>query len=188
MPLYPTPHINASPDDFARTVLMPGDPMRAKFIAENFLQSPKLINNVRGVQGYTGCYDGARVSVMASGMGIPSIGIYSYELYNIFGVENIIRIGSAGALREDIRLRDIVIAMGASTNSRFFAPVRACGKLRADLQLRYAQGVRGCGFRAENTLSCRQHSLVGHLLLGRVGSSRRHESKRRLAQNGDNGD
>ena len=139
MPLYPTPHINASPDDFARTVLMPGDPMRAKFIAENFLQSPKLINNVRGVQGYTGCYDGARVSVMASGMGIPSIGIYSYELYNIFGVENIIRIGSAGALREDIRLRDIVIAMGASTNSRFshqyglagsFAPICSYDMLR----------------------------------------------------------
>ena len=88
---YPTPHINAKPEDFAETVLMPGDPLRAKFVAENFLGNAVLVNNVRGIQGYTGYYDGVRVSVMASGMGIPSIGIYSYELYNFFGVKNIIR-------------------------------------------------------------------------------------------------
>ena len=93
---YPTPHIKATPDDFAKTVLMPGDPLRSKFIAETFLTDAKLVNNVRGVQGYTGTYKGKRVSVMASGMGMPSIGIYSYELFNYFGVENIIRVGSAG--------------------------------------------------------------------------------------------
>ena len=116
---YPTPHINAVPEDFGKTVLMPGDPLRSKFIAENFLTDPKLINNVRGVHGYTGTYKGTKVTVMASGMGIPSIGIYSYELYNFFGVENILRIGSAGAMREDIKVRDIVIGQGACTNSNF---------------------------------------------------------------------
>ena len=116
---YPTPHINATPDDFAKTVLMPGDPLRAKFIAENFLTNAKLVNNVRGIQGYTGEYEGERISVMASGMGIPSIGIHSYELFNFFEVENIMRIGSAGAMSEDIKLRDIVIGMGACTNSNF---------------------------------------------------------------------
>lgn len=116
---YPTPHINARPEDFAKTVLMPGDPLRATFIAENFLEGAKLVNNVRGVQGYTGTWKGTRVSVMASGMGIPSIGIYSYELFNFFGVENIIRVGSAGALLDKIELRDLVIGMGACTNSNF---------------------------------------------------------------------
>lgn len=117
--MFPTPHINATPSDFAKTVLMPGDPLRSKFIAENFLENAKLVNNVRGVQGYTGTYKGVPVSVMASGMGMPSIGIYSYELYNFFGVENIIRVGSAGALNENVKVRDIVIAQGACTNSAF---------------------------------------------------------------------
>lgn len=117
--LYPTPHINATPEDIAKTVLMPGDPLRAKFIAENFLENPVLFNNVRGIQGYTGTYKGHRVSVMASGMGIPSIGIYSYELFNFFGVENIMRIGSAGSMNKDVHVRDIVIGMGACTNSNF---------------------------------------------------------------------
>jgi len=115
----PTPHINANPGDFAQTVLMPGDPLRAKFIAETFLENAVLVNNVRGIHGYTGFYKGKRVSVMASGMGIPSIGIYSYELFNFFGVENIIRIGSAGAIHPDLKVRSIVIAMGASTNSDY---------------------------------------------------------------------
>lgn len=128
---YPTPHIKASPEDFARTVLMPGDPLRSKFIAENFLENAVLVNNVRGVQGYTGTYKGTRVSVMASGMGIPSIGIYSYELYNFFGVENIMRIGSAGAMRRDIKLRDIVIGMGACTNSNFAAQYNIGGNYSA---------------------------------------------------------
>lgn len=112
-----TAHIKAVPSDFAKTVLMPGDPLRSKFIAETFLENPKLVNNVRGIQGYTGTYKGVPVTVMASGMGMPSIGIYSYELYNFFGVENIIRIGSAGALAENVKLRDVIIGMGACTNS-----------------------------------------------------------------------
>ena len=114
-----TPHINAEKGAFGKTVLMPGDPLRAKFIAENFLEDAVLVNNVRGVQGYTGYYKGVRVSVMASGMGIPSIGIYSYELFKFFDVENIIRVGSAGALSHTLRLRDIVAGMGACTNSSF---------------------------------------------------------------------
>ena len=117
----PTPHISAKPGDFAKTVLMPGDPLRSKFIAENFLQNPVLVNNVRGVQGYTGYYKGVRVSVMASGMGIPAIGIYSHELFNGYGVENIIRVGSAGSIQEHINLYDIVIAQGACTDSNFAA-------------------------------------------------------------------
>ena len=116
---YYTPHIKATPDDFAKTVLMPGDPLRAKFIAETFLKDAELVNNVRGIHGYTGTYKGERVSVMASGMGMPSIGIYSYELYNFFGVENIIRIGSAGGISPDVKLRDIIIGQGASTTTNF---------------------------------------------------------------------
>lgn len=136
---YPTPHINAAPEDFAKTVLMPGDPLRSKFIAENFLTDARLINNVRGIQGYTGTYEGKRVTVMASGMGMPSIGIYSYELYHIFGVENIMRIGSAGSIQMDVKVRDIVMAMGASTNSGYarqfqipgtYAPVADYGMLK----------------------------------------------------------
>lgn len=116
---YPTPHINATPDDFAKTVIMPGDPLRAKFIAENFLTDAKLINSVRGAYAYTGKYNGKPISVMSSGMGMPSMAIYSYELFNIFGVENIIRIGSAGSVNRDIKVRDLIIAMGASTNSNY---------------------------------------------------------------------
>ena len=119
MNAYPTPHINATPADFAKTVLMPGDPLRSKFIAENFLEGAKLVNNVRGIHGYTGTYRGERVSVMASGMGMPSIGIYSYELYNFFGVENIMRIGSAGGISEKVKMRDIIIGMGACTTSSY---------------------------------------------------------------------
>lgn len=136
---YPTPHINASPSDFAKTVLMPGDPLRSKFIAENFLDEPKLINNVRGIHGYTGTYKGVGVSVMASGMGMPSIGIYSYELFNFFNVENIIRVGSAGGMSEDVKVRDIILAQGACTNSNYahnfnlpgtFAPIADFSLLR----------------------------------------------------------
>ena len=115
----PTPHINAKLGDFAKTVLMPGDPLRAKYIAEHYLEDAVLVNNVRGVQGYTGYYKGKRVSVMASGMGMPSIGIYSYELYNYYGVENIIRVGSAGAMSDRLKLRDIVVAMSAYTTSHY---------------------------------------------------------------------
>ena len=115
----PTPHINAKLGDFAKTVLMPGDPLRAKFIAETFLTDPVLVNNVRGIQGYTGTYNGKKVSVMASGMGMPSMGIYSYELFNFYGVESIIRIGSAGGMADHVNIRDLVIGVSASTNSTF---------------------------------------------------------------------
>ena len=105
-----TAHNTARPGDFAKTVLMPGDPLRAKFIAETFLRDAKLVNNVRGIQGYTGTYRDVRVSVMASGMGCPSMAIYSTELYRDYGVENILRIGSAGAISEKLKLRDVVAA------------------------------------------------------------------------------
>lgn len=115
----PTPHITAKKEDFAETVLMPGDPLRAKFIAETFLEDAVLVNNVRGVNGHTGTYKGKRVSVMASGMGMPSMGIYSHELFNFYDVKNIIRIGSAGAVGKDVKVRDIVFGSGACTNSNY---------------------------------------------------------------------
>lgn len=127
MAMIMTPHINAEKDAFGKTVLMPGDPLRSKFIAENFLENAQLVNNIRGIQGYTGNYKGTKVSVMASGMGMPTIGIYSYELFHFFDVENIIRIGSAGALQENVKLRDIVFGMGACTNSNYASQYGLCG-------------------------------------------------------------
>ena len=125
----PTPHSTAKQGDFAETVLMPGDPLRAKFIAETFLENAELVNNVRGIHGYTGYYNGKRVSVMASGMGMPSIGIYSYELYNFYDVKNIIRIGSAGAIHPDLKIMDIAIGMGACTNSNYVSQYGLPGNL-----------------------------------------------------------
>ena len=125
----PTPHIAANPGDFAQTVLMPGDPLRARHIAETYLTDPVLVNNVRGVQGYTGLYHGKRVSVMASGMGMPAIGIYSYELFHFFGVENIIRIGTAGGLSREIGLRGLCAAMSCFTNSTFGDQYGFSGKI-----------------------------------------------------------
>ena len=113
----PTPHIEAQEGDFAKTVLMPGDPLRAKYIADNFLENVKCVTRVRNMFGYTGTYKGKPISVMGSGMGIPSVSIYATELYKDFGVESIIRIGSCGAVRDDIKVRDIVIGMAASTDS-----------------------------------------------------------------------
>ena len=124
-----TPHINAEIGDFAETVLMPGDPLRSKFIAESFLSDARLVNDVRGIQGYTGFYKGKKVSVMASGMGIPSIAIYSYELFKFFGVENIIRVGSCGGISPQVRVRDIVMGMSASTNSSFASQYKLGGIL-----------------------------------------------------------
>ena len=156
----PTPHISAKPGDFGKTVLMPGDPLRSRFIAEHFLENPVLVNNVRGVQGYTGTYRGVKVSVMASGMGMPAIGIYSHELFNGYGVENIIRVGSAGAIQENINLFDIVLAQGACTDSNWaqqhhlpatFAPI-------ADFQLLCAAARH-----------CREQNAVYHV--GNVNSS-----------------
>ena len=153
--LYPTPHINAVPEDFGKTVLMPGDPLRAKYVAENYLEQAELVNNVRGVQGYTGFYKGVKVSVMASGMGMPSMGIYSYELFNFFGVENIIRIGSAGSMQKRVKVRDIVLGQGACTNSSYanqyelggtFAPIadfsllQKASQIATDLGLNYHVG------------------------------------------------
>ena len=115
----PTPHNSAKTGDFAKTVLMPGDPLRAQFIAETFLNDSRLVNNVRGIQGYTGTYRNVPVSVMASGMGMPSMGIYSYELFSQYEVDNIIRIGSAGAISAKLKLRDVIAAQGACTNSSF---------------------------------------------------------------------
>ena len=122
-----TPHNRAEKGDFAPTVLMPGDPLRAKFIADTFLENPRLVTDVRGMLGYTGTYQGRPVSVMGSGMGMPSIGIYSHELYNVFGVETILRVGSAGALQEAVKLRDIVLGQGACTDSRWAEQFRLAG-------------------------------------------------------------
>jgi len=115
----PTPHITAKLGEIAKTVLMPGDPLRSQYLAEHFLENPVLVNNTRGVQGYTGRWKGVPVTVMASGMGMPSIGIYSWELFTEYQVENIIRIGSAGAMQDNIHVRDIVLGMGACTDSAF---------------------------------------------------------------------
>lgn len=123
----PTPHIAANLGDFAETVLMPGDPKRSRFIAENFLEGAKLVNDVRGVQGYTGTYKGKKVSVMASGMGQPAIGIYSYELYNAFDVQSIIRVGTCGSFFEELPLGSIILAQGACTNGNYAIQYRLPG-------------------------------------------------------------
>lgn len=137
---YPTPHNSGTPEDFAKTVLMPGDPLRAKHVAEDFLTDAVLVNNVRGVQGYTGFWKGTRVSVMASGMGMPAIGIYSWELFNFYGVENIIRIGSAGALSDKLELMDVVAGQGACTDSNYLETFGTHGVYApiADFELLYA--------------------------------------------------
>ncbi len=147
----PTPHINARPGEIAKTVLMPGDPLRAKFIAETFLTDPVLVNNVRGVQGHTGKWKGVPVTVMASGMGIPSISIYSWELYHFYDVDNIIRIGSAGALSDELDVMDIVIGQGACTNSVIpntfglpgtFAPIADYTLLQTAVEAARAHGAK----------------------------------------------
>ena len=155
----PTPHISSKPGDFAKTVLMPGDPLRAKYIAENFLEDAVLVNNVRGVQGYTGFYKGKRVSVMASGMGQPAIGIYSYELYNFYDVETIICVGSCGSFSPDLHARDIIVAMGACTNgnyaSQYNLPGTFCPIADFDLVRRAAEECEkaGVNYRVGNIFS-----------------------------------
>ena len=123
----PTPHNHATVGDIAKTVLMPGDPLRAKYIAETYLTNPVCFNTVRNMLGYTGEYQGKRISVMGSGMGIPSMGIYSYELYHFYEVESIIRIGSAGGIADGVALRDLVLAMGACTDSNYGSQFRLPG-------------------------------------------------------------
>lgn len=115
----PTAHNSAKAGDFAKTVLMPGDPLRAKYIAETYLENPRQVNAVRNMFGYTGTYKGKEISVMGGGMGMPSIGIYSYELFNFYDVDQVIRIGSAGAFQDNIKLMDVVIGMGACTDSNY---------------------------------------------------------------------
>lgn len=150
--MIPTPHINVSDKGvIAETVLLPGDPLRAKYIAENFLENPVQFNTVRNMFGYTGTYKGKKVSVMGTGMGIPSIGIYSYELIHFYGVKNLIRIGSCGAMQENIKIRDIIIGMSASTNSNYaiqynlpgtYAPTASYELLRKAADTAEKMGVR----------------------------------------------
>ncbi|MBR3529805.1 MAG: purine-nucleoside phosphorylase [Bacteroidaceae bacterium] len=147
----PTPHIGAQYGEIADTVIMAGDPLRAKLMAERFLDNPVLYNNVRGMLGYTGTYKGKRVSVQGHGMGIPSIGIYSYELFNFYGVKTIIRVGSAGSMSPDLHIGDLVMAMGACTNSHYadqynlpgtYAPIADFGLLRAAVEKAEELGYR----------------------------------------------
>lgn len=152
MPIHkaPTWHNQAMPGDFARTVLMPGDPKRSRFIAENYLDGAKLMNDVRGVQGYTGSYKGKRVSVMASGMGIPAIAIYAHELYNVYGVENIIRIGTAGAIDPGLAMMDVVAGISASTDSNYAAhfgfPYTLAPTASFDLLLKARHAAQALGY------------------------------------------
>ena len=154
-----TPHIGCAPEDFAKTVLMPGDPLRAKMIAETYFTDAELVNNIRGVQGYTGYYNGKRVSVMASGMGMPSMAIYSYELFNFFGVESIIRVGSAGGIHPDLKLFDVVIGQGACYSSAFvnqyalpgtYSAIADFGLCRKAVEVCEQQGLR---YKVGNVLS-----------------------------------
>ena len=156
----PTPHISAKPGDFGKTVLMPGDPLRSKFIAENFLENPVLVNNVRSVYGYTGTYKGVKVSVMASGMGMPAIGIYSHELFNFYGVENIIRVGSAGSIQDHINLYDIVLAQGACTDSNYAAQFHLPGTFAP---------IASYELLSEAVKACENHGAKFHV--GNVNSS-----------------
>ena len=157
--MIPTPHIEAKMGEIAKSVLMPGDPLRAKFVAETFLEEARQFNGVRGMLGFTGKYKGKDVSVMGSGMGMPSMGIYSYELYHFYGVENIIRIGTAGATQENVKIREIVIAQGACTNSNyqeqfningFYAPIASYELLEKAVSFAKAKGV---GYHVGNVLS-----------------------------------
>ena len=159
MTATPTPHNEAKNGDIAQTVLMPGDPLRAKFVAENYLQDVTCFNTVRNMLGFTGTYHGKKVSVMGGGMGIPSIGIYSYELFHFYGVEQIIRIGSAGGLSDDVRVHDLVMGMGACTDSNYasqfglpgaFAPVADFGLLRSAV---HAAESRGISYKVGNLVS-----------------------------------
>lgn len=158
MNMTPTAHNSAKQGDIAKKVLMPGDPLRAKYIAETYLKNPVCFTTVRNMLGFTGTYKGEPVSVMGGGMGMPSIGIYSYELYNFYGVEEIIRIGSAGALQDAVELMDVVIGLGACTDSNYayqyglpgtFAPIADYG-----LVSRAAEAAKGQGTRV----------LVGNIL------------------------
>lgn len=155
----PTPHNNAKKGDIAKTVLMPGDPLRAKFIAETYLENPVCYNEVRGMLGFTGTYKGVPVSVQGSGMGMPSMGIYSHELYSEYDVENIIRIGTAGSIADNINLREVIIAVSASTNSNYAAQYRLPGTYAPTASWKLIAAAvkaaedKGCIYHAGNILS-----------------------------------
>ena len=155
----PTPHITAKYGDFAKTVLMPGDPKRAEYIAKTYLTDAVLVNDVRGIKGFTGYYKGKHVSVMASGMGQPSIGIYSYELFSFYGVENIIRVGSCGSFDKDLHARDIIIAMGACTNGNYASQYRLPGTFAPIASYNLLENavnnckLKGVNFKVGNILS-----------------------------------
>ncbi|MBO5344096.1 MAG: purine-nucleoside phosphorylase [Ruminococcus sp.] len=155
----PTPHNSAKKGDIAKTVLMPGDPLRAKFIAETYLENPVCYNEVRGMLGFTGTYKGVPISVQGSGMGMPSMGIYSHELYSEYDVENIIRIGTAGSIADNINLRDVIIAVSASTNSNYAAQYRLPGTYAPTASWKLiaaavkAAEEKGCIYHAGNILS-----------------------------------
>lgn len=151
MSVIPTPHINAKQGDFAKTVLMPGDPLRAKYIAETYLENPRLVTSVRNMLGFTGTYHGKEISVMGGGMGMPSIGIYSYELFHFYDVDQIIRIGSAGGIRDDVQLMDVIIGMGACTDSNYanqyglpgtFAPIADYELMSRAIEAAKSQGTK----------------------------------------------
>ncbi|MBR5514200.1 MAG: purine-nucleoside phosphorylase [Ruminococcus sp.] len=155
----PTPHNSAKRGDIAKTVLMPGDPLRAKFIAETYLENPVCYNEVRGMLGFTGTYKGVPVSVQGSGMGMPSMGIYSQELYSEYDVENIIRIGTAGSIADKINLREVIIGVSASTNSNYGAQYRLPGTYAPTASWKLiaaavkAAEENGCIYHAGNILS-----------------------------------
>ena len=155
----PTPHIGAQYGDIAETVIMAGDPLRVKLMAETFLEEPKLFNQVRGMLGYTGTYKGKRVSVMGHGMGIPSISIYTYELYNFYGVKKIIRVGSAGSIHPDLNIGDLAIAMGACTDSNYAAQYEMPGTFAPIADFDLLRGAvdecerRGFHYRVGNVMS-----------------------------------
>jgi purine-nucleoside phosphorylase len=156
----PTPHLNAKPNSFAKTVLMPGDPLRAKFIADNFLETPKKINEVRGMLAYTGTYNGNPVSVMGSGMGCPSMGIYSYELFNFYKVDNIIRVGSAGAINIELELGDVVMGVGACMETNYADAFARCpgkfaptGSFELMMKAYQAAEINGIKIHAGNLLT-----------------------------------
>lgn len=153
-------HNSAAKGDFAPTVLMPGDPKRAKYIAETYFENARLVNDVRGIQGYTGTYKGTPVSVMASGMGMPSMGIYSYELFAFYDVQNIIRIGSAGCIQPQMNLGDLVIGMGASTTSAFARQYHLGGDFSAICSYDILETMMQCAAQ----LQLREKTYVGNLL------------------------
>lgn len=168
----PTPHIGAKLGEVAKTVLMPGDPLRAKFIAENYLEDAVQFNSVRNMFGYTGTYKGKRISVMGGGMGMPSMGIYSYELFNFYDVDNIIRIGTAGSLNEKVKLRDVVIALGASTNSNYasqyclpgtFAPIASYDLVRSAVEAAKENNINAVvgNILSSDTFYCADKTALG---------------------------